>query len=909
MGSGASKSGSGKAQHDEASSKQSSETRTSKTLVKRGSVERKSNGSPETPRSSKRESSMKRGNQAMDDTRGSSIRAMRGTVNKRGSFAEHEGMDGDAAKGGMSTRPSNSKSGRFDRHSIGAVTGRTSVISVHRPGSTPSGPTPRQDRHSMSTMSTVKVSRSIDAKTFMQTQREREQNRNIVGTDPGTGGSGEGRRKSRKEPSRHSLQMIHQSRQSVISLQDPNAPDVKRRMQLEEQIKRERLNKKMKSIVTVQLLRKLLDDDLGVKLRKSIPSSIVRQVPQQKRAEFKSLLAGAAEATSADDAGTTALRAFVKDVNTAHVEKLVELAEGPPLKSLGDVKTEISRASHMLSEGRVAFEVFGAGYPSEMLSSSDVPPCNQLGLMESDPWAICRALGSVDAQRHLIESKSSTIGATLLGRHLLQLSMVLTNIGNQARVNAVILIHCSNEHVDLITNDLLSHSHYGFLKENVVLVPTPPMPSFTVRNEHDAGDGGADSDAGADAPAGSCGEESKTDEVAEKKRNEIEAAKMLTVKPGLSRSYYGNGYGMLQLSWPGQGMLVINNEQRRSRIGPSLLNYLEDHGVQMVVASNINDLDKLMMPGALSLKLLSVVNDAFNEHVDKVDVANVFLEVTTDSASTSNAATDLVFDVEGKVRVLSPERMAKGVRERLCAKGGSEQLPVSCGRWYFSLTTLEKKIIPALSEMLPRLTVGDTVEGFGVGVSFSLEDLTLEMHPSGDGGGDEVNAGAGADAADHESGSGGNGLVIDLIRFDQASVSFRSESDVESAVAVLAEQDENQDFVNMGVKCNFGKKQVSGRVTSLFHRPRIMAMLCINDQAAIRPLRFLENAMSKNMDRLTLAYVMEGERETERESVRRERGSRIHPHKHNADVLHPARVCVCVFVFACPTQALNTQHT
>ena len=84
-------------------------------------------------------------------------------------------------------------------------------------------------------------------------------------------------------------------------------------------------------------------------------------------------------------------------------------------------------------------------------------------------------------------------------------------------------------------------------------------------------------------------------------------------------------------------------------------------------------------------------------------------------------------------------------------------------------------------------------------------------------------------------------------------------------------------------------------------------MLCINDQAAIRPLRFLENAMSKNMDRLTLAYVMEGERETERESVRRERGSRIHPHKHS--VLHPARARVCVFVFACPTQALNTQHT
>ena len=617
------------------------------------------------------------------------------------------------------------------------------------------------------------------------------------------------------------------------------------------QIKRERLNKKMKSIVTVQLLRKLLDDDLGVKLRRAIPSSILRQVPPGRRADFRAALAAAAEPSG----DASALRALVREVNTAPVEPLVGLAEGPPMKSLKDAKTEISRASHMLSEGRVAFEVFGAGYGAEMLSSSDVPACNQVGLMESDPWAICRALGSVDAQRHLIESKSTTTGATLLGRHLLQLSMVLTNIGNQARVNAVILIHCSNEHVDRITNDLLSHSHYGFLKENVVLVPTPPMPSFTARA--DAPDAAPADAAGADAAAPDGG--GAADEVAAKKRQELEAAAMLTVKPGLSRSYYGNGYGMLQLSWPGQGMLVINNEQRRSRIGPSLLSYLEDHGVQMVVASNIDDLDKLMMPGALSLKLLSVVNDAFNEHVDKADVANVFLEVTTEAPSTSGAAgPDLVFDADGMVRVLSAERMADGVRERICARAGaSAPMPVSCGRWYFSLTTLEQKIIPALSAMAPRLTVGDAVEGFGVGVNFSLEDLTLAMPAA------PAAAGGDADPA------AGGGLIIELIRFEQASVSLRSDADVDTAVAVLTEQDENQDFVNMGVKCNFGKKQASGRVTSLFHRPRMMAMLCINDQAAIRPLRFLENAMSKSMDRLTLAYVMDGERETERESVRR----------------------------------------
>ncbi len=293
MGSGASKSGGKKADDSGGAGRSpessSSSARTSKSaVVKRGSVDRKSNGggSPETPRGSKREqsrrdSSMKR-NTAMEsgDTRGSSIRAMRGTINKRGSFADPED--------GTDTRPSNSgKSGKLDRHSIGVVTSRTSVISVHRPGSTPSGPMPRQDRHSVGTVSAVKVrarardggrargrrprtrargltpaprslarsrarspkvSRSVDAKTFMAAQREREMSRtDIVGTDPGTGGmgggggaTGEGRRKSRKEPSRHSLQMIHQSRQSVISLKDPNAPDVKRRMQLEEQVRRPR---------------------------------------------------------------------------------------------------------------------------------------------------------------------------------------------------------------------------------------------------------------------------------------------------------------------------------------------------------------------------------------------------------------------------------------------------------------------------------------------------------------------------------------------------------------------------------------------------------------------------------------------------------------------------------------------
>ena len=128
MGSGASKSGGKKADDSGGAGRSpessSSSARTSKSaVVKRGSVDRKSNGGgrPETPRGSKREqsrrdSSMKR-NTAMEsgDTRGSSIRAMRGTINKRGSFADPED--------GTDTRPSNSgKSGKLDRHSIGVVT-------------------------------------------------------------------------------------------------------------------------------------------------------------------------------------------------------------------------------------------------------------------------------------------------------------------------------------------------------------------------------------------------------------------------------------------------------------------------------------------------------------------------------------------------------------------------------------------------------------------------------------------------------------------------------------------------------------------------------------------------------------------------------------------------------------------
>ena len=191
----------------------------------------------------KRGSTTRGDEKTVEDSRPSSIRAMRGSSNKRASFTDPDGESGKNAPN------------RTSRPSL-TGTGRTSVISVQRPGTLP---VQRPDSHAAGTLSAVKVSRSMDVRS-LSTQHELRQSSFVEGK----------MRKSRKEPSRNSLQMMHQSRQSVISLQDPNAPDVKRRMQLEEQIKRERLNKKMKSIVTVQLLRKMLDDDPGIKLRESV---------------------------------------------------------------------------------------------------------------------------------------------------------------------------------------------------------------------------------------------------------------------------------------------------------------------------------------------------------------------------------------------------------------------------------------------------------------------------------------------------------------------------------------------------------------------------------------------------------------------------------------------------------------
>lgn len=76
-------------------------------------------------------------------------------------------------------------------------------------------------------------------------------------------------------------------------------------------------------------------------------------------------------------------------------------------------------------------------------------------------------------------------------------------------------------------------------------------------------------------------------------------------------------------------------------------------------------------------------------------------------------------------------------------------------------------------------------------------------------------------------------------------------------VAVLKEQDENQDFLNMGVKCNFGKKQANALAASIFIKPRVSAILSINDPAAIRPLRFLETIINKKLDKITLANIIE----------------------------------------------------
>lgn len=90
-----------------------------------------------------------------------------------------------------------------NRHSIGSTgaPGRTSVISVQRPGAT---------MPVMSNRGSVgaKVSRHSVIKSTTASETEKSDFR-----------SSDSRRKSRKEPSRHSLQMMHQSRQSVISLQ------------------------------------------------------------------------------------------------------------------------------------------------------------------------------------------------------------------------------------------------------------------------------------------------------------------------------------------------------------------------------------------------------------------------------------------------------------------------------------------------------------------------------------------------------------------------------------------------------------------------------------------------------------------------------------------------------------------
>ena len=857
MGSGASKSKSDpKSSADKPTSDGSKPRASTGAVVKRGSTRStmengkgagaKGEIGPDSQRSSRKSgvgsrSGSMRGSLSSHDmsderrTSTSTIRAMRGSQGKRASFTD-DGVDGELSK--ISLKSSDKSTGR---HSVGGP-GRTSVISVQRPGA-PAGVATRShhqaDRHSaIGNVAAIKVSRSMDVKTLSSASKEPHnapRQHSLVTSADKVGGQ----RKSRKEPSRHSLQMIHQSRQSVISLQDPNAPDVKRRMQLEEQIKRERLNKKMKSIVTVQLLKKMLDEDVGVKFREAIPTKVLAQVPDDKKAQLETALKAAGGGGATDD-----LQALLTKVNSSRVESFLANANAPKVINLAEEKADISKASAMLNEGRVAFQIFGAGYGDDVLSGSDVPLCNHKGMMESEPWSLCRALGSVDAQRYLIESKTSTSSATLLGRHLLQLSMVLTNIGNQARVNAVILIHCRNEYLDKITNDLLAHSHYGFLRENVVIIPSPAMPSYTWDGAQANGT-------------------------------------KLAVQTGLSKSYYGNGYGIMQLAWPGQGMLVINNEQRRSRLGPSLLSYLDDHGIQLITSSNIDDLDKLMIPGALSMKLLSLVNQAISENVDKPGVGNLFLEVTKSVTGSSNKEGDLVIEADGAVRVISSARLTKDARERLSKTG--DGVPFSCRRWYCSLSTLETKIIPALAKVDPRLKVGMGTEGAGIGVDFNVEDLTLDEVPSSAGAVGEtgeveraenaspppISTPSSATANAASSAFKGNGLVVSLIEFAQPGVSFRDESDVDNVVAVLKEQDENQDFINMGVKCNFGKMQAAGLATSLYVRPRIMAMLSINDHAAIRPLRFLEGVICKAMDKITLAYVLDGEREMVRESLAR----------------------------------------